>query len=205
MKYMAGGNFKVNPLVRLTLIGTLVFFILFLVTTVVMFFSKMGLSPDAVAAYYRGSEEAFTQPRTFGSMLEVTHGHLPVMAMVALLLTHLFIFVPTGPRRKLTAIVTFFGAALLGEVAGWLVRFVHPGFAWLKIACFLTLVVSMAYLIWGLFRLMSSPMPAHAHGGAPHREAGHSSNHHSNGTTGEPATTPHRNGTAAQRPEKQLV
>ncbi|MCB0271213.1 MAG: hypothetical protein KDH95_23845, partial [Calditrichaeota bacterium] len=83
MKYMANGSFQSNPLMRLTLIGTLIFFAIFWVTTFVMFFSKMGLSPQSVVDYYLGSEALYTQPRTFGSMLEVTHGHLPVMAMVA--------------------------------------------------------------------------------------------------------------------------
>ena len=33
-------------------------------------------------------------PRTYQSMIEITHMHLPMMAMVVLLLTHLPIFAP---------------------------------------------------------------------------------------------------------------
>lgn len=154
MKYMANGSFQSNPLMRLTLIGTLIFFAIFWVTTFVMYFSKMGLTPQSVVDYYLGSEALYTQPRTFGSMLEVTHGHLPVMAMVALLLTHLFIFSGQSFRTKIWAIGALFIAALSGEAASWLVRFVHPAFAWLKIASFLAMEISMGYIIWALFGMM---------------------------------------------------
>ncbi|RMF61241.1 MAG: hypothetical protein D6748_02115, partial [Calditrichaeota bacterium] len=131
MKYMVNGSFINRPLMRITLIATLIFLSVFWITTLVMYLTRMGFTPEGVVAYYRGSEATFTPPRTFGSMLEVTHGHLPVMAMVALLLTHLFIFSEHSGKVKIFAIVAFFASALLGEASGWLVRFVHPLFAWL--------------------------------------------------------------------------
>jgi magnesium-transporting ATPase (P-type) len=159
MKYMANGSFLSKPLMRLTLIATLIFLAAFWVTTAVMYFSKMGLTPQSVVEYYRGSEATYTPPRTFGSMLEVTHGHLPVMAMVALLLTHLFIFSGQSYRVKVWATVAFFAGAFFSEAASWLVRYVHPGFAWLKIAAFLTLEIAMAYVMWGLFSLLIKGKP----------------------------------------------
>ena len=159
MKYMQNGNFRSHPMMRVTLIASLIFFAAFWITTAVMFFSRMGLSPEAVVAYYRGSEANFTQPRTFGSMLEVTHGHLPVMALVALVLTHLYIFTPFSNHTKYGAILGFFASAFSSEAASWLVRFVHPGFAYLKIAGFLALELSMAAILFGLFRLLLSPPP----------------------------------------------
>ncbi len=159
MKYMTNGAFRYKPLMRITLIATLIFLSAFWVTTAVMYFSRMNLTPASVVAYYRGSEALFTQPRTFGTMLEVTHGHLPVMALVALLLTHLFIFSGYSNRIKIAAVITLFASAFLGEAASWLVRFVHPIFAWLKIASFISLEISMAYLIWMLFAMLLSGPP----------------------------------------------
>lgn len=154
MKYMQNGKFYANPLMRLTLIFTLVFLAGFWFTTAIMYFSKMNLTPTSVIDYYRGNEDLYTLPRTFGSMLEVTHGHLPVMAMVALLLTHLFIFTPFAKWVKATLIIAFFGSALLSEASSWLVRYVHPDFAYLKIASFIALEASMALVILALWRLM---------------------------------------------------
>lgn len=154
MKYMKNGKFYSNPLMKVTLIASLIFLAGFWVTNILMYFSRMDLTPVSVIAYYRGSEAQYTMPRTYGSMLEVTHGHLPVMALVALLLTHLFLFSQYSNRVKLASIIAFFTSALLGEAASWLVRFVHPLFAWLKIASFLALEISMAFIIYELFRML---------------------------------------------------
>jgi hypothetical protein len=97
--------------------------------------------------YYRGDEAQFIPPRSAESMLEVTHMHLPMFALVLLLLTHLVIFVPMKNGAKVALIVAAFGSALLSEGAGWLVRFVHPGFAWLKVAMFVTFQVSLGWLL----------------------------------------------------------
>lgn len=164
MKYMQSGSFKSNSLMRLTLLASLVFLIAFWITTFFMYFSRMGLTPESVTAYYLGSEAAFTMPRTAGTMLEVTHGHLPVMAMVALLLTHLFIFTPLSQKIKSATIVVLFASAFLGEAASWLVRFVHPDFAWLKIVSFATLQVSMGLVIFGLFAMLVMPPRASGNG-----------------------------------------
>ncbi len=48
-----------------------------------------------------------------------------------------------------------FLAGFVDEGAGWLVRFAHPGFAYLKIAGFLLLETSLAVLVavslWAVF------------------------------------------------------
>lgn len=143
MKYMEQGGFQNNPLTRLTLWGTFVFLTGLWVSSFGMYFSRMGLTPSSVVAYYRGSEETFQPARTFGSMVESSHGHFAMMAMVLLVLTHLYVFVP-GPRRiKAFFVIGTFATTFLSEGSGWLVRFVHPGFAVLKPVAFLS---SQAFL-----------------------------------------------------------
>jgi hypothetical protein len=65
------------------------------------------------------------------------------------------LFVPISNRAKAWLIVLPFGAAILDEGAGWLVRFGHPGFAWAKIGGFLLLQGSLGALIivalWAVF------------------------------------------------------
>jgi hypothetical protein len=147
MKYLQNGGYQKHPLMRLTLGLSLVFLVGFVITNFFMYFSKMGLSPESVIAYYHGSEEEFIPARSYQSMLEVTHGHLPMMALVLLLLTHLAIFAPFSNAGKVTFVVTSFGSALLNEASSWLVRFVHPAFAYLKIASFLTMQGSLIFLL----------------------------------------------------------
>jgi hypothetical protein len=135
---------------RLTLLCTLVLLAGFWCTNALLYFRSMDLHAASVVEYYRGSEEEFRMPRTYGAMLEVTHMHLAMMAMVVLLLTHLAIFLPWRQRWRVAVVLGSFGSALLGEASGWLVRFVHPGFAVLKIAAFLGLQVGLAILLLGL-------------------------------------------------------
>jgi hypothetical protein len=147
---MQKGGFQNHPLMRLTLGLTLLLLVGFWATNAALYFSKMSLSPASVVSYYCGSEADFTPPRSYGSMLEVTHSHLAMMAMVLLFLTHLVIFVPAPRAAKAAFIVATFLSALTGEAAGWLVRFVSPGFAILKVAGFVTLQLTMATLILAL-------------------------------------------------------
>jgi hypothetical protein len=147
---MQDGGFQNNPLMRLTLALTLLLLVGFWVTNMGMYFSRMGLHPRTVVEYYNGSEEEFRPPRSVESMLETTHMHLPMMGIVLLLLTHLVIFVPMPRGAKVAFIVSTFAFAALEEGGGWLVRFVSPAFAPLKVVGFLGLQAAMAFLIVAL-------------------------------------------------------
>src|SRR5262249_39486289 len=150
VRYMQEGGFQNNPLMRLTLGLTLVFLVGFWVTNLAVYFSRMDLTPRSVVAYYNGSEEDFRPPRSVATMAETTHMHLPMMGLVLLLLTHLVIFVPMPRPAKYGFVIVAFAAALAEEGAGWLVRFVSPAFAPLKIVGFLGLQASILFLIGAL-------------------------------------------------------
>jgi hypothetical protein len=147
---MQEGGFQNNPLMRLTLGLTLVFLVGFWVTNLAVYFSRMDLSPRSVVTYYNGSEEDFRPPRSAATMAETTHMHLPMMGLVLLFLTHLVIFVPMARPAKYTFVIVAFLSALLEEGAGWLVRFVSPAFAPLKVVGFLGLQASILFLIAAL-------------------------------------------------------
>ncbi len=147
MKYLQNGGFQSHPHMRLTIGLALGLLAAFWVTNVALYFAHMNLSPASVVAYYRGDEARFMAPRSAESMLEVTHMHLPMFALVLLLLTHLLVFAPMHNARKTGTIVASFGSALLMEAAGWLTRFVHPGFAWLKVGAFVVFQLVLAALL----------------------------------------------------------
>ena len=150
MKYLQNGGFQHNPLMRLTVGLTLALLLGLWVTNFAMYFTRMDLTPASVVTYYNGSEEEFRPPRSSASMLETTHMHLPMMGVVLLLLTHLVIFVPMPRGAKVAFIVATFASAALEEGAGWLVRFVSPSFAVLKVVGFLGLQATIAFLIGAL-------------------------------------------------------
>jgi hypothetical protein len=147
MRFVVTAEWRENHLLRLILAGFLVFVALLWVTNGLLFFSQMSFDPASVVRFYRGSEEAFTQPRSFKVLLEISHFHLFAMGILVLTMTHLVLFAPIAVGTKAWLIVVSFASALADEAAGWLVRFVHPGFAWLKLAGFLTLQASLAIMI----------------------------------------------------------
>jgi len=150
MQYMESGGFRNHRFMRLTLLWTTLFLAAFWITNFAMYFDRMGLTPSSVQAYYLGSEVNFTSPKTFGAMLEVSHSHLPIQAVVILLLTHLLLFAPFKGETKLLFIYAAFASSLTNEGSGWLIRFVHPNFAVLKIIAFLTLQTTLAFLLISL-------------------------------------------------------
>jgi hypothetical protein len=97
---------------------------------------RIGLTPTAVATYYRGGEqgEVMAFPKTAGQLLELTHAHAFTMSVVFLILAHLFVSTSVSDRFKVSALAaTFLG--LFGDLASpWLVRYGAAWFAWLALA-----------------------------------------------------------------------
>jgi hypothetical protein len=126
------GEWSRNDLLRLVLLLFLVYVLLFWVTNWLLYFQKMTLDPESVVTYYRGDPAAeFGRPaRPLGAMAEVAHFHLFTMGLLVMTLTHLLLFLPITARTKALLVIVAFASALLDEGSGWLVRFVHPGFAW---------------------------------------------------------------------------
>lgn len=156
MRFVVTGEWSRNRLLQTIVVLYVVYVAGLWLTNALLYFQKMSLTYASVVEYYLGSEERFLQPRSYQGLLEVSHFHLFAMGMLLLVLTHLMLFVPVGNRTKLWLIVVPFVSALLDEGASWLVRFAHPGFAYLKIGGFLLLQGSLAALIvvslWAVFR-----------------------------------------------------
>lgn len=155
MRFVITGEWSRNRLLQTIVLLYALYVIALWVTNALLYFHKMSLGYDSVVAYYLGDEERFLSPRSYQGLLEVSHFHLFAMGMLLLVLTHLILFVPVRPRWKAWLIAVPFLSGFLDEGAGWLVRFVHPGFAWLKIAGFLSLQTSLAVLVgvalWSVF------------------------------------------------------
>jgi len=147
MRFFVTGEQKRQTMLNTIVLMFLAYIALLWVSNGMMYFHKMGLNPDSVVEYYLGSEEKFTQPKSYQSLLEVTHFHLFAMGMLAVTLTHLLLFTPLAMNLKVWLTALTFGSAVADEIAGWLVRFVHPAFAWFKVGAFLTLEFSLAAML----------------------------------------------------------
>ncbi len=155
MRFVITGEWSRNRLLQTIVVLYSLYVALLWLTNALLYFQKMGLTAASVVDYYRGNEELFTSPRSYQGLLEVSHFHLFAMGMLLLVLTHLMLFVPLSNRVKAWLIVLPFLSGLLDEGSGWLVRFGHPAFAYLKITGFLMLQASLAALVglslWSVF------------------------------------------------------
>jgi hypothetical protein len=167
VRFTVTPDWKDNQLLRLVLVWFLLFVALLWVTNALLYFSKMGLTPSSVVAYYLGDEAQFTQPRSYQGLLELTHFHLFAMGILILTMTHLLLFVPMPNGRKALIVSIAFAAALADEAAGWLVRFVSPHFAYLKIAGFLTLEAVLAFLVGAVLWAIVTSQPNDYRSSAP--------------------------------------
>ncbi|MCC6849160.1 MAG: hypothetical protein IT294_11725 [Deltaproteobacteria bacterium] len=167
MRFTVTPDWKDNQLLRLVLVWFLVFVTLLWVTNALLYFAKMTLNPASVVAYYLGDEATFTQPRSYQGLLEIAHFHLFAMGVLVLTMTHLLLFVPMPNRRKALVVSLAFTAALADEAAGWLVRFVSPLFAWLKIAAFLGLESVLAFMVGAVLWAIYTTQPNAYRSSAP--------------------------------------
>jgi hypothetical protein len=155
VRFFVTGEWSRNRLLQTIVVLYALYVASLWLTNALLYFAKMGLTPGSVVSYYRGNEELFLSPRSYQGLLEVSHFHLFAMGMLLLVLTHLVLFVPLRNGVKAWLIAVPFASALLDEGSGWLVRFVHPAFAWAKIAGFLALQTSLAALVavslWTVF------------------------------------------------------
>jgi hypothetical protein len=97
---------------------------------------QIGPTPGRIASYYRGGDHGgeMTFPKTFRELVEVTHFHSFIMAIVYLVLAHLFIATTIDARLKLAMISLAFVGLTADLIAPWLIRYVTGGFAYLELA-----------------------------------------------------------------------
>lgn len=147
MRYFVTGDQNRQWLLNTVVLLFLVYMVVLWLSLGLMYFHRMDLSATSVVEYYLGSEAKFTEPRSYQSLLEVSHAHLFSMGMLAVTLTHLLLFASVPVPVKIGLSLVVYVSAIGDEAAGWLVRFVHPGFAWFKIAAFVSLELSLGALI----------------------------------------------------------
>lgn len=148
MRYFVTGEQQRKSLLNALVLMFLGYIGLLWLSNGLMYFHHMNLTSDSVITYYLGSEALFTQPRSYQGMLEVSHFHLFSMGMLIVTLTHLMLMTDFSVRLKIWLSSLTYLSALADEAGGWLVRFVHPLFAYFKIAAFLMLELSLAALLF---------------------------------------------------------
>ncbi|MEE9385677.1 MAG: hypothetical protein V3V08_19885 [Nannocystaceae bacterium] len=148
MRFVVTGEWDRNTMLRLVLVLFLVYVLLFIVSSALLYFDRMGLDPASVQIYFLGDPDLDfgRPPRSYASMIETSHTHLFAMGMLVMVLTHLLLFAPMSPRSKAWLVILSFLSTLSSELCNWLVRFVSPSFAYAKIGSFIAMELSLLAL-----------------------------------------------------------
>ena len=159
MRFVITGEWSRNHLLRLIMGLYMVFMLLFIISSAMLYLTKMGFHPDSVVEYYLGEPRLeFGRPaRPYKALVETSHMHLFAMGMLVMVLTHLLLFVPIKPATKGWLVLIAFGATLTEELSSWLVRFVSPAFAWLKIGSFIVMEATLLLLVVVLALYIAQP------------------------------------------------
>ncbi len=155
MKFLVNGEFNNSRLLQIILLFTLLYVLLLWITNILIYAEKMGLDYASVSKYYLGSEEDFRNPVSYLGLLEITHIHLFLFAMALLLVNHLTVFLRLPQFAKLLLIWISFTSGLSDIGSGWLIRYVSPSFAYLKITSFVIFQISLLFLTLSSFFALS--------------------------------------------------
>lgn len=128
-------------------------------TLVALSVGRMGLSPAAIVAHYRGGESEMSFPKTVWQLVEVSHFHLFTVPIVVLILSHLLYGTPASARLRIwLTSITFLGA-FLDAVGPWALRYLSAGFSyvlligWIFLAGGAFMIVMLTLLaMWGPMR-----------------------------------------------------
>jgi hypothetical protein len=128
------------------------FGMLLLLSGMLLFFSKIGFSYEAVQSYYLGSEALFTTPKSSYGLLEVALPHLGSMGLFIMVSGHFLLFSEQRKKRLAQKTVSaLFIAALLDIFSGFLIVEGWTFFIWIKLLAFGMLQLLGLYLLWLLF------------------------------------------------------
>ena len=152
MREFARGSFSLSGAprrLRLIYTGFLLLVTLGVASQLGFEIGRIGLSAPAIATYYRGGEsgDTMTFPKTFGQLLEVTHAHAFVMAVVFLILAHLFVATPVSDTVKTVLLAMTFAGTVGDVLAPWLVRYVSAAFAWITLGSWVAQGLGTAVMI----------------------------------------------------------
>lgn len=146
MRFFITGDIRRNTLLKLVIVLTLIFFFFLWVTNLLLYL-EIGFSYDSVVEYYKGNEEAFRPPKSYLGLLQESHFHFFSMAIILVTLNHLILFARIGNLWKLVLILASFVSAFGDIAGGWLILYISPLFAYLKIASVIVLQASLAFLL----------------------------------------------------------
>lgn len=128
----------------------LLFSLLLLLSSVMIFERKIGLSTQEVLAYYLGDETLFIPAKTISGVLKLVLPHVLAFGLFSMVLLHFLVFTKQKHKTK-TLTLLIFMSALLEIFSPLFIILGFESFAYLKLFSFFLFESLFLYLLWLLF------------------------------------------------------
>jgi len=127
----------------------ILFSLLFLASSAILFFVKIGFSYDAVLHYYTGNEELFIASKSYSGLLKVILPHVFAFGLFIMVILHFLIFTKKRETKELRYIIYLsFVSAFLEIFSPFAIIRGYHFFVYLKIISFITLELLLLYALY---------------------------------------------------------
>ena len=131
----------------------LIFSLLVLISSILLFEEKIGFSIQSVINYYQGDANNFISVKSFNGILKIILPHIFAFALFVMVLLHFGVF--TKSKNSSLFYMIIYSSFILGFVEIFTPLFIIQGFvifAYIKMFTFVLFELLMLYLFWILFK-----------------------------------------------------
>ena len=130
----------------------LLFSILLLISSVLLFEEKIGFSVSGVLDYYLGNEEKFITAKSTAGVLKIILPHVFVFALFVMVVLHFLIFTKHKHTQKMKWLIYVSFFISFSELfSPLLILYGLEFFAYIKLVSFVLFELLFLYLFWLLF------------------------------------------------------
>ena len=135
---------------KLSILYFLLFTLLLLVSSVMIFEQKIGLSPSALLTYYQGDENSFIVAKSHMGTLKIILPHIFAFGLFSMVLLHFVAFTKHKHGMAILIYSTFF-IAFCELASPFFIIAGFESFAYVKLFSFVIFELLILYILWILF------------------------------------------------------
>ena len=138
---------------KFSILYFLLFSLMLLTSSILIFNEKIGFSVQSVLEYYQGNEDKFITAKSTSGILKIILPHIFVFGLFIMVILHFKVF--TKSRNSQVFHFIIYGAFILGLLELFTPLLIIQGFvffAYVKIAVFFLFEFLMLYVFWILLK-----------------------------------------------------
>ena len=138
---------------KFAIIYFLIFSLLLLLSSILLFEAKIGFSIQSIIEYYQGNADNFISAKSFGGILKIVLPHIFAFGLFIMVLLHFGVF--TKSKNSLLFKIIIYSSFILGFVEIFSPLLIIQGFvifAYIKMFAFIFFELLMLFLFWVLFK-----------------------------------------------------